>query len=330
MFGTLRFAPCRSLAELITHACSSPRLVFFLCLVLRYQVQLDRVLDVDEVEGEETRLLVKWAGAPYSECTYELVKDLEHAGQVGEKKVWTSFTSSSLSRYRGPVAVLRYRDGVLSLSWCVLHFLNSRHGAVRRGGGGARLASALHCRVFPSCALALRDVNFAFVHSFCVDTGTTDLRTASRAKLQQGARHACNVGRLVRGVRDTGSAVTKRLPSCLPGVVLFPPLSAAAGVRRGRGGVPPQRRHEELDEAQGDAEDQRRCPGPGQGPSRLQERGFPPGLPERGGEGSRVSRLLRLGRRGGGGGRGGSYVMVWCLVSVFMVFVEVWRNRCDE
>lgn len=45
-------------------------------------VQLDRVLDVDEVEGEETRLLVKWAGAPYSECTYELVKDLDNAGQV--------------------------------------------------------------------------------------------------------------------------------------------------------------------------------------------------------------------------------------------------------
>lgn len=46
------------------------------------QIQLERVLDVDEVEGEETRLLVKWAGAPYSACTYELVKDLEHAGQV--------------------------------------------------------------------------------------------------------------------------------------------------------------------------------------------------------------------------------------------------------
>lgn len=46
------------------------------------QIQLERVLDVDEVEGEETRLLVKWVGAPYSACTYELVKDLEHAGQV--------------------------------------------------------------------------------------------------------------------------------------------------------------------------------------------------------------------------------------------------------
>ena len=45
-------------------------------------VQLERVLDVDEVEGEETRLLVKWAGAPYSACTYELVKDLDNAGQV--------------------------------------------------------------------------------------------------------------------------------------------------------------------------------------------------------------------------------------------------------
>ncbi|CAN0270153.1 unnamed protein product [Hapterophycus canaliculatus] len=44
-------------------------------------VQLDRVLDLDEVEGEETRLLVKWVGAPYSACTYELVRDLENAGQ---------------------------------------------------------------------------------------------------------------------------------------------------------------------------------------------------------------------------------------------------------
>lgn len=47
-------------------------------------IQLDRVLDVDEVEGEETRLLVKWAGAPYAACTYEVVKDLEGAGQVRE------------------------------------------------------------------------------------------------------------------------------------------------------------------------------------------------------------------------------------------------------
>lgn len=45
-------------------------------------VQLDRILDVDEVEGEETRLLVKWVGAPYSASTYELVRDLEGAGQV--------------------------------------------------------------------------------------------------------------------------------------------------------------------------------------------------------------------------------------------------------
>ena len=48
-------------------------------------VQLDRVLDVDEVEGEETRLLVKWAGAPYSASTYELVRDLEGAGQVSDR-----------------------------------------------------------------------------------------------------------------------------------------------------------------------------------------------------------------------------------------------------
>lgn len=45
-------------------------------------MQLERVLDVDEVDGEETRLLVKWQGAPYSACTYELVRDLENAGQV--------------------------------------------------------------------------------------------------------------------------------------------------------------------------------------------------------------------------------------------------------
>lgn len=37
---------------------------------------------MDEVEGEETRLLVKWAGAGYSECTYETVADLDNAGQV--------------------------------------------------------------------------------------------------------------------------------------------------------------------------------------------------------------------------------------------------------
>lgn len=41
-----------------------------------------KILDVDEVDGEETRLLVKWLGAPYSESTYEMVKDLESAGQV--------------------------------------------------------------------------------------------------------------------------------------------------------------------------------------------------------------------------------------------------------
>lgn len=59
-----------------------PELEFYSCFVCLAQIQLERVLDVDEVEGEDTRLLVKWAGAPYSACTYELVKDLKHAGQV--------------------------------------------------------------------------------------------------------------------------------------------------------------------------------------------------------------------------------------------------------
>lgn len=44
--------------------------------------QLERVLDVDKVEGQETRLLVKWAGSSYSSCTYELVSDLDNAGLV--------------------------------------------------------------------------------------------------------------------------------------------------------------------------------------------------------------------------------------------------------
>ncbi|CAM9497967.1 unnamed protein product, partial [Ectocarpus sp. 13 AM-2016] len=42
--------------------------------------QPERVLDVDKVEGQETRLLVKWAGSSYSSCTYELVSDLDNAG----------------------------------------------------------------------------------------------------------------------------------------------------------------------------------------------------------------------------------------------------------
>lgn len=40
---------------------------------------------MDEVEGEDTRLLVKWLGAPYSACTYELCKDLDDAGQVRDR-----------------------------------------------------------------------------------------------------------------------------------------------------------------------------------------------------------------------------------------------------
>lgn len=119
-----RSRPCRpSIAELTTHACSPPPLV--VSYLWFYQVQLDRVLDVDEVEGEETRLLVKWAGAPYSECTYELVKDLKHAGQVGgraRRKKHTNgrrFLFSPPAFFRGtwPAALLRYNaipDGVLS------------------------------------------------------------------------------------------------------------------------------------------------------------------------------------------------------------------------
>lgn len=41
-----------------------------------------QVLDVDEVEDEETRLLVKWLGNGYAECTYEVVSDLDSAGLV--------------------------------------------------------------------------------------------------------------------------------------------------------------------------------------------------------------------------------------------------------
>lgn len=59
---------------------------------------LDRVLDVDEMEGEETRLLVKWLGAPYSECTYELVGDLEKAGQVRKEARLLGMTVRSVMR----------------------------------------------------------------------------------------------------------------------------------------------------------------------------------------------------------------------------------------
>lgn len=40
------------------------------------------MLDVDEVEDEETRLLVKWLGTGYADCTYEVVSDLDSLGLV--------------------------------------------------------------------------------------------------------------------------------------------------------------------------------------------------------------------------------------------------------
>lgn len=47
-------------------------------------VILERVLDVDEVEDEETRLLIKWLGTGYADCTYEAVSDLDSAGLTQE------------------------------------------------------------------------------------------------------------------------------------------------------------------------------------------------------------------------------------------------------
>lgn len=45
------------------------------------------MLDVDEVEDEETRLLIKWLGTGYADCTYEAVSDLDSAGLVSQPAV---------------------------------------------------------------------------------------------------------------------------------------------------------------------------------------------------------------------------------------------------
>ncbi|KAG5191195.1 hypothetical protein JKP88DRAFT_191699, partial [Tribonema minus] len=39
--------------------------------------QIERVIDTDAVDGEPTRYLIKWAGCPYSESTYESESDLQ-------------------------------------------------------------------------------------------------------------------------------------------------------------------------------------------------------------------------------------------------------------
>lgn len=81
-----------------------------------------KVIDVDEVDGEETRLLVKWLGLPYSESTYEMVKDLEAAGQVRLTFCSLSSTDNSSTlhmsfnaRLLGLSALARFCSQVLSV-----------------------------------------------------------------------------------------------------------------------------------------------------------------------------------------------------------------------
>lgn len=81
---------------------------------------------MDEVEGEETRLLVKWAGAPYSACTYELVKDLEHAGQV---KLYS-------------ILVCARRWLLLRGMVCFFRMLVGRNGTPENGIAGCQVTAA--------------------------------------------------------------------------------------------------------------------------------------------------------------------------------------------
>jgi hypothetical protein len=71
------------------------------CLVV------DRVLDVDQEDGAETRLLIKWAACGYADITYEYVSDLERRGIEFEEAVAAHHVREDVSARQRLVHVKR-------------------------------------------------------------------------------------------------------------------------------------------------------------------------------------------------------------------------------
>ncbi|CAB1114982.1 unnamed protein product [Ectocarpus sp. CCAP 1310/34] len=84
-------------------------------LTSKTNTQLKRVLDVDRVEGQETRLLVKWAGSSYSLCTYELVSDLNNAGLKTAEAVEAYHRREDMKSFVSLKATRKVADGAPDL-----------------------------------------------------------------------------------------------------------------------------------------------------------------------------------------------------------------------
>ena len=75
-------------------------------------VQLDRIIDIDSEDAGQ--VLVKWAGLPYAESTYEHLTDLEASS--------IDYTAGNHSE---PQPLLDLLAAALKLILCIIHYWNS-------------------------------------------------------------------------------------------------------------------------------------------------------------------------------------------------------------